>query len=349
MHEIVIDRPTNEASALLAIQNKSILEAQGWEAGFWTCSDEDPVERALGALGRKAREEWELKRLSGAKATTRKKTEDCEAMARQGDWVYIFGSHYGLKTGPLRPRRSFVARFNEARVKGPLDETEIPVEIARGAFKIHRILNDALRGSGLQLIEAGAEEARRCIADTRKKGRKKGKKWARRIQEDDWPVNIEGVAFRQSSGTLLLGLRYPVTRDGHPIVAEIDDIGKLFRDPPLDPAVLRLWVLTNVGSPDQPRGVRALEDKGTELHVITGSLDSTPEESAVLQDHPEGARAESQHHRFLLPEVPRWAGVEARLVDALEHEQKAEGLSIDAEGRFWYVIDDEVIRLHPQG
>ena len=359
MHEIVIDRPASEASALLAIQNPSILEAHGWEAGFWTCSDEDPVERALGALGRrishdnsghdksghdKSGEEWELKRLVGAKATTRKKTEDCEAMARQGDWVYIFGSHYGLKTGPLKPRRSFVARFNETRVKGSLDDAEIPVEIARGAFKIHRLLNDALKASGLQMIEAGAEEARRCIADTRKKGRKQGKTWARRIQEDDWPVNVEGVAFRPS-GTLLLGLRYPVTRDGHPIVAEIDDIGKLFRDPPLDPAVLRLWVLTNVGSAREPRGVRALEDKGTELHVITGSLDSSPEESAVLQDHPEGARAESSHHRFFLPDVPRWTGVEARLIDALEHEQKAEGLSIDAEGRFWYVIDDEVIRL----
>lgn len=274
MHEIVIDRPASEASALLAIRNPAILEAHGWEAGFWTCSDEDPVEQALGALGRrisheKAYEEWELKRLSGAKATARKKTEDCEAMARQGDWVYIFGSHYGLKTGPLKPRRSFVARFNEARVKGSLDDTEIPVEIARGAFKIHRILNDALKASGLPMIEAGAEEASRCIADTRKKGRKKGKRWARRIQEDDWPVNVEGVAFRPS-GTLLLGLRYPVSRDGHPIVAEIDDVGKLFRDPPLDPAVLRLWVLTNVGSAREPRGVRALEDKGTVRRLPDG-------------------------------------------------------------------------------
>jgi hypothetical protein len=344
MHEIVIDRPASEASALLAIHNPSVLEAHGWSAGFWTCSDEDPVERALGALGRKFGDDWELKRLAGAKATTRKKTEDCEAMARQGDWVYIVGSHFGPKTGPLKPRRNFVARFNEARIKGSLDDATIPVEIARGTFKLHRLLNDALKASGLELIEAGAEEARSCIDATRKKGRKKRKKWAGRVEKGDWPVNIEGVAFRES-GTLLLGLRYPVTRDGHPIVAEVDDIGKLFRNPPLDPAILRLWVLSNIGTAREPRGVRGLEDHGPELHVITGSLDSSPEESVLLHDHPEGDRAASQHHRFALPEVPRWAGVQAELVDPLDAGQKVEGLSIDGDGRFCYVIDDEKIRL----
>lgn len=341
--EIVIDRPANEASALLSIHNRSVLAAHGWSAGFWTCSDEDPVQKALGALGRRG-DDWELCRLKGARATTRKKTEDAEGMARHGDWVYIFGSHFGEKTGPLRPRRNFVARFNEARIEGRLDDVTIKVEIARGSFKLHRLINDALKTSGLDLIEVGAEEARECIERTREKGIKGKKKWAGRIEEDDWPINIEGVAFRPS-GALILGLRYPVTRGGHPILVELDQIDKLFRDPPNEPAVVHLWVLDNVGSAREPRGVRGLEWANGEFHAITGSLDSDPEKSVLLHDHPEGERAESRHHRFKLPEVTLWTGVGARKVRGVAGEEKVEGISVDEEGGFLYVMDDEKIRL----
>lgn len=352
MREIVIHHPAAEASGLLDICNDSVLAAHGWSAGFWTCSDEAPVEQALGALGRKeGGEEWEHCRLAGAFATTHKKTEDCEAMARRGGWVYLFGSHFGDKPGPLRPRRHFVARFNEERLRGRLDEAPIEVEIARGTFKLHRVINDALRASGLPLIERGAAEARRCIEDTLRKGKKKGKKWARRIAEDDWPINVEGVAFRPS-GALLLGLRYPVTLDGHPILVELDQIERLFADPPNEPAVSHLWVLTGVGTAGEPRGVRGLERMGEEYHAITGSLDSDPEKSVLLEDHPEGARAASRHHRFRLPETTLWTAVETERVqdvDAQEKEEKVEGISADAEGNFFYVMDDAEIRLRYTG
>jgi hypothetical protein len=345
--DVVIDHPASEASGLLAIQNRSMLQNQGWDSGYWTCSDEDPVERALGALGRSsATGEWEFCRVAGARATTKKKTEDCEGMARRGDWIYIFGSHYGAKTGRLRPRRSFVARFNEARIEGKLDGTKIKVEIARGAFKLHRLLNDAFKESGLAMIEHGAKEAKECIQKTRKHGRDRGKNWAGRIHKDDWPINIEGVAFR-SAGTLLVGLRYPVTRDGHPILVELDDVDKLFRDPPDLPSILRLWVLENVGSAREPRGVRGLEEDGHAFRIITGSLDSDPGESILLHDHPEGARAESQHHSFTLPVVSLWSGIQAELIEELAGEKRVEGIASDAEGNFSYVMDDEAIRLRP--
>ena len=63
-------------------------------------------------------------------ATSKKKTEDCEAMARRGSWIYIFGSHFGSKSGPMESSRHFVARFDESRIQGSLDEAEIPIEIA---------------------------------------------------------------------------------------------------------------------------------------------------------------------------------------------------------------------------
>lgn len=345
MKDVVIDEKASEASGLLAIENKAVLEAQGWSLGFWTCSDEGPVEEALGALGkRKDTGDWELCHVKGAKATVKKKTEDCEGMARLGDRVYIFGSHFGTKTGPLEPRRHFVARFNEAKIDGHLDEATIEVEIARGAFKLHRVINDALKESGLRIIETGAEEARQCIEKTRKIGKKKGKRWAGRIHEGDWPVNAEGVAFRDSGG-LLLGLRYPVTRDGHPILVELDDVDKLFRDPPDTPSIRHLWVLENAGSAKEPRGFRALEIKDGVFHAITGSLDSSPEESVLLQEHPEGALAESQHHRFTLPEVPWWTGLEAKAVTGVDVDSRVEGLAVDAKGRFRYVLDDDRVHL----
>ena len=347
MKEIVIDQPASEASALLAIESKAVLEAHGWEMAFWSCSDEDRIEKSLHALG-KGRDGWELVKPGKVRTVPKVRTEDAEAMARFGTWVYVFGSHFGTKSGPLEPTRHFIARFREDRLDGRLDDCELEMEIAHGRFKLHRLLNDALRESGLTLLDPGEEE-RRCIRETRKAGRKKGKKWAERIHKDDWPVDVEGAAFRKG-GALLLGLRYPATRDGHPVLIEIEGIEKLFRNPPDDPAVRQLWVLEGVGSTGEPRGVRALEEDGDSFLAVTGSLDSTPEESAILHDHPEGERADSCLHRFTLPESPpRWSGVEAERVQDLGVDSKAEGIAADTRGRLWYVLDDERIRLRQVG
>lgn len=343
MDEIVIDQPASEASALLAIESPALLEAHGWELAFWSCSDEDRIEKALHALG-KGRDGWELVRPGKVRAEPKVRTEDAEAMARSGPWVYVFGSHFGTKSGPLEPTRHFIARFREDRLEGRLDDGGVDMEIAHGRFKLHRLLNDALRESGLALMEPGGEE-RRCIRETRKIGKKKGKKWAGRVHKDDWPLDIEGAAFR-SNGALLLGLRYPATRDGHPVLVEIEGIEKLFRNPPDDPAVRQLWVLEGVGSAGKPRGIRALEEDRGSFLAVTGSLDSAPEESAILHDHPEGERADSCLHRFTLPEAPpRWSGVEAERVQDLGVGSKAEGIAADTRGRLWYVLDDKRIRL----
>ncbi len=344
-NEIVIDQPASEASALLAIESRAVLEAHGWEMGFWTCSDEEPIERSLHALG-KGRNGWELVHPGKIRSDPKVTTEDAEAMARTGPWVYIFGSHFGTKSGPLEPARHFIARFREDRLQGRLDEAHLDIEIARGRFKLHRLLNDALKESGLELLEPGDEE-RRCIRETRKRGRKKGKRWTGRVLRNDWPIDMEGAAFR-GTGALLFGLRYPVTRDGHPILVEIEGIERLFRDPADDPAVRQLWVLEGVGSAREPRGIRALEEDGggDSFIAVTGSLDSTPEESAILHDHPEGEKAESCLHRFTLPAAPpRWLGVESERMQDLASETRAEGIAADTRGHLWYVMDDDRIRL----
>ena len=107
MKEIVVDQPASEASALLAIQNKAILKAHDWEMAFWSCSDEERIEKSLQALG-KGRDGWELVRPRKVRAEPKNLTEDAEAMARFGPWVYVFGSHFGTKAGPLEPTRHFI-------------------------------------------------------------------------------------------------------------------------------------------------------------------------------------------------------------------------------------------------
>ena len=78
--------------------------------------------------------------------------------------------------------------------------------------------------------------------------------------------------------------------------------------------------------------------------MITGNLESDPEESLLIADHPEAERAESRHHRFRLG--GRGGGtVRAKRVGVLDDETKVEGLSLDAEGNFCYLLDDERIRL----
>jgi hypothetical protein len=356
VQEIVVDRPASEASGLLAIGNRRVLDAQGWSHGFWTCGDENPVEKALGALGR-SRDSgaWEYCRVRGHATVRRGKTEDCESLARLGAQVYVFGSQFGSKDGPVEPRRQFVARFDEAVLDGPLDELRVEIEIARGSFRLHRLLNDALAASGLALIPRGPHEEA-CVQGARRKGKKKGKKWAARIAKADRPLNLEGTTFLPS-GRLLLGLRYPVTRDGHPILVEIEDIERLFRHGASDssgahdPVVRRVWVLDNVGSAEEPRGVRGLENVGDDLHLISGNLDHGEAESALLADHPEGGRAAAQHHRFRLPDSDDGGAgrIRTELVAAVGEETKIEGLSIDADGRFLYVLDDKRIRLRPAG
>ncbi len=83
-----------------------------------------------------------------------RKVADAEAIARNGKWVYVFGSHFGKKTAHLQKKRQFVARFDPA--KAELVETDngmvvelSSVEMRRNDFRFHRIVNDKLAGTAL--------------------------------------------------------------------------------------------------------------------------------------------------------------------------------------------------------
>jgi hypothetical protein len=347
MEEFVIDHPRNEASGLLGMQNRSVLAALGWDAGFWIVCDEAPGEEALAALGRRDGGEWEVVRLrSRARWPGRaKRTEDSETLARAGSWVYVFGSQFGTKDGTLQPRRHFVARFNEALVTARKGRLRARVELRRRPFLLHRLVNDALRAANVEVRGATSKAHARFVAPALERGTKRGKRWAERLRPDDAPINVEGATFLPG-GHLLLGLRYPVTAEGHPILVELEGIDRYFEDGGApDPEVVAVRVVTSIGSRDAPAGVRELDSLGADVHLVTGDLDSKPEESALLAGDPRAADAPNEHWT-----VPLALGVDGpaeltgRRVRRFDESASVEGLALAAD-EIWYAHDDDRIRL----
>ena len=349
LQTVSLETDSGEASDLLAVEGEEGLRRLGWDSAFWTVLDEAPVERAIALVGhdRDAAPStgWELRHL-GAKLDGRKaSTGDAEACARHGGFIYVFGSHFGAKEGPLERERAFVARFREAELERVASGKKIRVEMIRDQFLLHRVLNDALDEVGPTLLELGPEIERSFVGGPLKRGRKKGKTWARRLHPGDVPLNIEGAAYRPGGG-LLLGFRFPVTAAGEPLIAEVDGLPELFAGRPQRLRVRGFWIVDGAGSKDAPEGVRALELHGSDLHVITGSLDSVDKDSLVVSDYAGAAKARCDHRSAVLPSAPgRDRPGTRRLSMTLERSfeslSKVEGVSVLPGGGCAYVIDEE--------
>jgi hypothetical protein len=328
-----IAHPRSEASALLGIQNRSLLDRNQWDFGFWTVSDEAAADEAVSILGRRGDGSWQVESVQAGRSasSTTKAVEDCETMARAGSWIYVFGSQFGSKRGPLQPKRHFVMRFNESLARHGDSAPKIDVDIVRRPFLLHRLINDALRRDGLDMVDA-----------TRHRAKKESKSWQDVIRHGDTPINVEGATFLHG-GHLLLGLRYPVTVDGHPIVVEIEGIDRFFVEDGL-PEVIGFRVLENAGTNEDPTGIRELDCFHDVVHLITGNLDSKAKESAIVADYPQGASAPNEH--WIVPLDPLQRGiVRARGKRVRRFDSRSiEGLAI-VRDHVWYVEDDEEIVL----
>jgi hypothetical protein len=124
------------------------------------------------------------------------------------------------------------------------------------------------------------------------------------VLEDDYPINIEGTAFR-ADGTLLLGLRFPVAADERPILVELDGIERLFEPGHRLPEVRGFWVVDAIVRDGDIAGVRDLATArvadGEELHLVTGNIDSRDKENVLIQDYPGGRNTVATHFRCTLP------------------------------------------------
>ncbi|HEX8617292.1 MAG TPA: DUF3616 domain-containing protein [Thermoanaerobaculia bacterium] len=325
MHEVRIDHPHNEASALVAINDHAVLEGFGWDLAFWIVSDEKPAAEALAALGRATDGSWSVVPLQTtlSASSSSKQVEDCETIARAGSWIYVIGSQFGSKKGVLQPKRHFVIRFNESLVR----DMRVEIELTRAPFVLHRLINDAIRARRIALIERNDT----FIEETLKAG--KSKKWKKLVKEGDHPINVEGAAFLPN-GHLLLGLRYPTTASGHPILIELERIDALFEGE--EPRVVAMWIIEGAGSKSAPAGVRELDARGASIHVITGALDNPGVPDTAPNEH-------------LVIRVPparkRVVRVKGKRVRRLPSGSNVEGLAVQDDGTVWYVHDDEQIRL----
>jgi hypothetical protein len=348
LHRLELNLHPNEASGLLAVEDEPLLEAHGWELAFWAVLDEGEIEDCIAVIGHRSgadiAEGWEIERLHAEPLDDAGKTEDAEAVTRHGGWIYIFGSHFGSKDGPLQPKRGFVARFREAEVGHATKDPAMGMEISRETFLLHRLINDALRPDGPELIPLGEASYEALIEATIKRGEEENKSWAGLVRENDYPINIEGAAFRES-GTLLLGLRFPVSAEGRPVLVEIEGIERLFELGEELPEVVGFWVVDAVGREGELAAVRDLALLGTaegeELHLVTGNVDSRDKDSVLIRDYPGGRHTVATHFRTILPPDAHSGSLDAEFVREFPDLPRVEGITIAEGERFFYVTDED--------
>jgi hypothetical protein len=338
----------NEASGLLTIEDGTLLGEHGWDLGFWAVLDEGKIEDCVAAIGHRRGlpegEGWEIERLHAGVDGGAGKTEDAEAITRdeRTGYVYILGSHFGSKSGPLQPKRGFVARFREADVGHVADDPAMQLDVSRRSFALHRLINDALKESELDLIPLGEQSYKALIEATIERGEEKAKRWAGLVREDDYPINIEGAAFR-ANGNLLLGLRFPTTAQGRPILIELHGIDRLFEEDL--PEVAGFWTAEAVGRNGEIAGVRDLAlrktDEGEELHLVTGNVDSRDKQSVLVKDYPGGRETVATHFRCVLPEDEHSGSLDAEFVREFPSLPRVEGIAVTDEGRNFYVTDED--------
>ncbi len=347
MQETDLRLEPNEASDLTPLGHEDARRRLGWDRAFATVLDEAPAEGSIAVIGHQAgaslSRAWYARRIRGKGGSSAGKTQDAEACACHDGWFYVLGSQFGSKDGPLDARRSWIARVREkALLTAVRKDSKVTLEIVRLRFGLHRAVNDALATAGTDLWPLGPLTRERYIDATIALGARRDKRWAGRVTSADLPINVEGAAFRPN-GTLLLGLRHPVSADGHALLVELDDVGTLFTQPDAIPDCRHVWALEGIGTRHEPVGVRALHTAGGDrYHAIVGSLEASGKEATLLEDHPEAGLATSTHVRFELPANSRGGAVETDVVRRFEGEHGVEGLATSGDGHdTHYVIDQE--------
>jgi hypothetical protein len=217
------------------------------------------------------------------------------------------------------------------------------LEVARRSFVLHRVVNDAFDEHGVGLIPLGKQAHKALIDATIKRGKEEGKKWAGLVREDDYPINIEGAAFRQD-GSLLLGLRFPTAANGRPLLVELEGIDRLFEESG-HPEVLGFWTVDAVGKGGDIAGVRDLAlhptQDGEELHLVTGNVDSRDKQSVLVQDYPGGRETVATHFRCPMPQGVHSGELKGEFVREFPSLPRVEGLAIADNDRAFYVTDED--------
>lgn len=295
-----------EASALLAVESAALLEAVGAEAAWWTCHDEGNL-GAMVSLVCVTDDAWTVRALDLAAVVEIEHAEqragertDAEALARIGDTVFVFGSSFTDKSGTFDERRAFIARFSEAAAVG-----SATVEVLElGSVLVDQVAT-ALQTT--ELLAADGTEVR---------------------------VNIEGAAF--VGPDLLLGLRWPVSADGQPILVRVMGAVAALSESSWSRSTLSQLdtdsVVVDVGaSSKRPAGVRGMTVVGNTVHLLSGQTERGLASKKVKA-------APARHVR--VGSLDR-ARTESTEIQSFEGFRKVEGLAPMMDGRWLYALDDE--------
>ena len=110
-------------------------------------------------------------------------------------------------------------------------------------------------------------------------------------QPDDQPINVEAMEFR-ADGSLLLGLRYPVTARRPPAARRDPRRRGAVRRPRRGSRSRPRVVARERRHAEAPAGFRALDTRGDDVFdAVIGDLDAADKSATVLEDHPEGGKA----------------------------------------------------------
>ena len=218
----------------------------------------------------------------------------------------------------------------------------MPLQIVRNQFRLHRAdQRRAARRRPCTLLKPGERVHDRFIVrDARPGARAKAKSW---VDPADARRPAAATSRRPRSrpaGTLLLGLRFPVTEAGEPILVEIAGVAGMFDDDAAYLAVGRRRVRADrrhaARRADRLPG--AVGPPRRAFDAVVGSIDATGKGSVLLDDHPMGGDVTSRHVRFRLPEPSHEAAGE--LVADLAPFHNVEGLA-EVDGVRYYVTDED--------
>jgi len=289
----------SEASSLLAIDAPEVLSSLGGNAAWWTCHDEGDLDAMVSVVIVDHDDEWSVRPISLDR--NEEEQTDAEAMARIGDSVFVFGSSFTDKSGDVDRRRAFVARFSESSAIA-----------GSGAVDILDV------GSALVDLVATALVGIELLA----------------TDGVDGLVNIEGSGF--VGDDLVLGLRWPVSADGQPLLVILSDAASVFTAADWSIEALETLEATalvvDVGaSPKRPAGVRGLTTVDRSIHLVVGQTERDLAAKKV--------KAAAARHVQVTRAVD--GAVEVSDVEHFEGFRKVEGVAPAPDGAWLYALDDE--------
>ena len=360
----------NEASALLTVRSPSLLSQLDTDQAWWIAHDEAGLDAMVSVVcsvpgvDQESDESWQVTTLQ-LTAHSNPVLTDAEALAFADGFVFIFGSSFVGPKGLRDERRSFVARFSEHDVtttaieatedeskkssykktkKQPPTTLSAPASVLDLDTHVTRSINRAIEAQELQLLKPHSRIAKQV---------KKSIKAGADLDPEMQPINIEGAVF--IGDDLVLGLRWPVSSQGQPLVARIAGAREILLSATWSGEALAdcpttVYPVDGVGTPKRPAGVRGMTvdpvDSGEMLHLITG-----PTERDLAADKVQSAAYQHLRAQFSNDDS---SPVQTEQLQTFEGYRKVEAVApfspptdgstnnTDADSARWmYGLDDE--------